>query len=115
MKTFILLTLTFFTLSTIADSRQLCTIKTANKYLPQVEKHSDYDKNRHCAISCIMAVKCNDNETLLAGFMKEVKDVFGPGNAEWADYEADKTGIRLVKTKRAQTVKECFQQCDLYY
>ena len=115
MKTFILLALTCFTLSASAEGRNLCTIETANKYLPQVEKHSDYDKNRHCAISCIMAVKCNDNETLLAGFMKEVKDVFGPGNAEWADYRADKAGINLVKSGRARRVSECFTQCDSLY
>ncbi len=52
---------------------------------------------------------------MTAGVLKEVRDLFGPGNAEMADLEADALGIELADTGAAKTDKQCLQQCDLYY
>ena len=79
------------------------------------ERHSSYDKNRHCTVSCMLGLRCNLNEVMLVGILKEIKDVFGPGNAERADLIADKYGIDLVKYKRASIDSECLEQCDQQY
>lgn len=93
----------------------LCTIENAKIVIPIAEKHSSYDKNRHCTVSCMLSLKCNRLEVMMIGYLKEFKDVFGPGNAEVEDIKADKYGISLVRTKRAQSIPECLQQCDLRY
>lgn len=79
------------------------------------ERHSSNDKNRHCTVSCMLGLRCNLNEVMLVGILKEIKDVFGPGNAERADLIADKYGIDLVKYKRATSDSECLEQCDQQY
>ena len=51
------------------------------------------DKQMHCVASGLIAFHCSVTEAYLAGVGKEVKDVFGRGNAEWADLRADRKGI----------------------
>ena len=93
----------------------ICTMKYAKTVVPIAEAHSQYDKNRHCSVSCMLALTCNDNEVLLAGILKEVRDVFGPGEADREDIIANRYGIGLVSSKRAKTYRECLEQCDLRY
>ncbi len=93
----------------------ICSMKHSKAVIAVAERHSTYDKNRHCSVSCMLALRCNDNEVLLFGVMKEFRDVFGPGNAERADLIANKFGIDLVKHKRATSDSECLEQCDLRY
>jgi hypothetical protein len=57
----------------------------------------------------MLALKCNDQEVLMLGRLKEFKDVFGPGNAEAADFKADVFGASLT----SKTAVECLSQCDL--
>jgi hypothetical protein len=92
-----------------------CSIKHSKRVIPLASNHSLNDKNRHCTVSCMLALTCNDGEVLLAGVLKEFKDLFGPGNAERKDLVADGRGIHLVRTDRARTDSECLEQCDLIY
>lgn len=116
MKALFLLSLvTFSVIAEAKPQRLLCTQKLARIVVPIAEAHSSYDKNRHCTVSCMLALSCNDGEVLLAGILKEFKDVFGAGNAELADLIADRHGISLVRTDRARTNQECLEQCDLRY
>ena len=57
----------------------------------------------------MLALKFNDQEVLMLGRLKEFKDVFGPGNAEAADFKADVFGASLT----SKTAVECLSQCDL--
>lgn len=93
----------------------ICSLKHSKAVIAVASEHSTFDKNRHCSVSCMLSLRCNTNEVLLVGILKEFKDVFGPGNAERADFIADKYGINLVRTKRALFDSECLQQCDLKY
>lgn len=93
----------------------ICSIKHSKTVIAVASEHSTYDKNRHCTVSCMLSLRCNSNEVLLVGILKEFKDVFGPGNAERADLIADKYGIDLVRHKRATVDHECLEQCDLRY
>lgn len=116
MKTLILCGLFLLSFPALAESnRFLCSLKHAKTIIPIAEKHSSYDKNRHCTVSCMLAIRCNDNEVLLVGILKEVKDFFGPGEADKEDIVADRYGVDLVRYKRAKTDKECLDQCDLRY
>ena len=47
------------------------------------------------------------------GMQKEFKDVFGPGNAEAADFKADVLGVSLASKGAAKTAVECLSQSDL--
>lgn len=93
----------------------ICSMKHSKAVVAVAERHSTYDKNRHCSVSCMLGLRCNLNEVMLVGILKEFRDVFGPGNAERDDLIADKYGVDLVKHKRATSDSECLEQCDLRY
>ena len=93
----------------------ICSLKNSKAVIAIAERHSTLDKNRHCTVSCMLSLRCNSNEVMIVGILKEIKDVFGPGNAERADLIADKYGIDLVRHDRARTDSECLDQCDLRY
>ena len=106
--------------STFASSgshpdKLICSIKNSKSVIAVAQRHSNFDKNRHCSVSCMLGLRCNLDEVMLVGVLKEIKDVFGPGNAERADLVADKYGIDLVRHERARTDSECLEQCDLQY
>ena len=58
------------------------------------------DKYKHCVVSCYISDECGHFAAALAGIGKEVKDMFGPGNAEWADWKADVSGMDCSKNKQ---------------
>lgn len=93
----------------------VCSIKNSKPVIAIAQRHSTFDKNRHCSVSCMLSLRCNLDEVMIIGILKEIKDVFGPGNAERADLIADKYGVDLVRHQRARTDKECLEQCDLRY
>jgi RHS repeat-associated protein len=83
----------------------------AERTLAQVSarfRPSDNDKYKHCVVSCHINVSCNGPTAVAAGIYKEVKDIFGPGNAEWADLEADWEGIKCEKKFTCE--KHCRQK-----
>jgi hypothetical protein len=51
------------------------------------------DKRAHCLASGLIARYCSLPEAYLAGIGKEVRDLLGGGDAEWADWRADRVGI----------------------
>lgn len=114
MKTLIL-TLIVLSSSAFAKPEFICSYLHAKKVVPIAEAHSSNDKNRHCTVSCMFTLRCPVDDVLAIGVLKEVKDVFGPGNAEVDDLKADLLGIELAVKGAARTNKQCLQQCDLYY
>lgn len=55
------------------------------------------DKQKHCRATAQIAASCSVPEARLAGILKEVADLFGKGNAEWADLRADWAGVRCAR------------------
>ena len=51
------------------------------------------DSRAHCVASGLIARYCSRSEAYLAGIGKELRDLLGPGDAEWRDWLADRTGI----------------------
>lgn len=111
----ILALISFNALAKPSPDKLICSMKHSKAVVAVAERHSTYDKNRHCTVSCMLGLRCNLNEVMLAGILKELQDVFGPGNAERSDLIADKYGIDLVRHKRATVDSECLDQCDLRY
>ena len=98
-----------------AAPKIFCSLKHSGPVIEVAKKHSGYDKNRHCTVSCMLSLRCHPTEVLLIGYLKEFKDALGYGSPEREDIIADKYGIQLAKSKRALNDNECLEQCDLRY
>jgi hypothetical protein len=60
-----------------------------------------YDKRMHCLVSAGIAQRCSIFEADLAGLGKEMHDLFTAGHdASWADWSADRAGIRCASRGR---------------
>lgn len=116
MKILMILILMTVSMGASAKPKKLfCAYRNAKVVVPVAERHSTNDKNRHCTVSCMLALRCNDTEVLIAGYLKEFQDVFGPGDADSHDIAANKYGISMVRNNRAENDRECLDQCDLRY
>jgi hypothetical protein len=51
------------------------------------------DAQAHCIASGLIARYCSVTEATMAGWGKELKDLLGPGDAEWRDLVSDRQGI----------------------
>lgn len=98
-----------------AKPEVFCSLYHSKRVIGIAEKHSKFDKNRHCTVSCMLTLKCSADEVLLVGTLKEIKDFFGPGEASAEDLKADALGISLAVKGAARSDSQCLSQCDLYY
>lgn len=71
------------------------------------------DKFKHCALSCMVARRCPHWEVEVVGVLKEVMDIFGPGNAEVADHLANRQGIRFSSMTKDDS--DCVRFCRQVY
>jgi len=55
------------------------------------------DDEKHCVASGWIARHCSVAEASLAGAGKEVKDMFTAGDASWADWRADRRGVKCAR------------------
>jgi len=55
------------------------------------------DKQAHCLASGLIARHCSVAEAYLAGAGKEITDLFDGGDAEWADWRADRIGVACAR------------------
>lgn len=66
------------------------------------------DSQAHCLAAGLIARYCSVTEAYLASIGKELKDLFGPGDAEWRDLQSDRRGIRCARDSRdAASLQEC--------
>lgn len=66
------------------------------------------DKQKHCRATAAIAATCSVPEARLAGILKEVADLFGKGNAEWADLRADWAGVRCARAaQNVASIESC--------
>ncbi len=56
------------------------------------------DSHAHCLAAGLIARYCSLSEAYLAGAGKELRDLLGPGDAEWRDWKADRVGIDCAKS-----------------
>jgi hypothetical protein len=55
------------------------------------------DKRAHCLAGGLISRYCSVTEAYLAGAGKEIRDLLGHGDAEWADWRADRVGIECAR------------------
>lgn len=66
------------------------------------------DKRAHCLASGLIARHCSVGEAYMAGAGKEIRDLFGHGDAKWADWQADRRGIACARRLSSdEQVAEC--------
>jgi len=68
------------------------------------------DKRQHCLAGGFIARYCSGSEAYMAGLGKELKDFFGGGDVEWADWRADRAGIACARS--AADDDELAQCCE---
>lgn len=55
------------------------------------------DAMKHCMAAGLIARYCSRGEAWMASFGKETKDLFGSGDVQWADIQADRHGIGCAR------------------
>lgn len=116
MKKLILVLLLLNLTNVYAEEKALaCSMVWYSKVKKKVEARGSYDKFKHCAVSCLLALRCNPKEVLNVGILKEGLDLLGYGNAEMKDLEADIKGINFVTGKTAKTDEQCLKQCENHF
>jgi hypothetical protein len=66
------------------------------------------DDRRHCFASGTIALRCGRVSAFLAGWGKEVADIFGPGDPSWRDLRADRAGRECARRDAAEKLlPEC--------
>lgn len=93
----------------------ICSLYYLNSVKKTVMANGEHDKFKHCAVSCMLALRCPAADVLEIGILKELADIIGPGNAEMKDLEADYTGVYLVVDKKVKDDKSCIKQCHKIY
>lgn len=61
------------------------------------------DDYLHCMAAGLIAHRCSVTEAYIASVGKELKDVIGPGAAQWRDWQSDRRGIRCAKGSQDET------------
>jgi len=116
----ILLTLAF-TFTAIAHASAsdekitYCAIKNGRSMAKELNEKPLLDKVKRCTLTCVVTQHCSQYSARSLGYLKEILDLMGMGNAEWDDLVANELGIELAVSQRARTKAECYEQCQLYY
>jgi len=76
-----------------AQSTIGCARAVVSRHVPAGQP----DKLTHCVAAAMIARYCSGTEAVLASVGKEAADLLGPGDADWADWRADRTGLRCAR------------------
>ena len=79
-----------------ATRPQSSTLGCAQAVVDQHVPSGINDKQAHCVAAALIARYCSPAEATLVAMGKEIRDLFGDGDAEWADWRADRAGIRCA-------------------
>lgn len=93
----------------------LCSLYYAPKLKSAVTSLNKIDKFNHCALSCQLGLRCGSLDSFGIGVLKEIYDLFTPGDADIEDLKADLKGISFYRSKRATNDNECVDLCDYAY
>ncbi|GAB4021281.1 MAG: hypothetical protein Fur0010_24290 [Bdellovibrio sp.] len=91
----------------------MCTLSWTMIYKPVVAKLPGSDKLKHCTMSCMVALNCNEETTFLIGLLKELADMMGQGNPEFGDILANIKGIELSRDLDTQLM--CYPTCKQHF
>jgi hypothetical protein len=113
----IIVFITSATVSAKVDKKAIpiCSLYYLSEVKAKAIANGNFDKYKHCAVSCMLALRCHSSDVLEIGILKELADVVGPGNAEMADLRADYKGVEIAVRKEATTDKKCIDVCHATY
>ena len=118
-KPLIILALLFsfhaFAANESSEAIPVCSLLYVKAVKKKAESHGDLDKYKHCAVSCMLALRCPAYDVLEIGILKELADIVGPGNAELNDFKANYEGVNLVTSKKSRTDESCIKECKKIY
>jgi len=63
----------------------------------------------------MFARRCGAEDSFMLGIIKELVDIVGPGNAEFADLQADADGVTLWRLGMGRSDQVCKDNCKLLY
>ena len=92
-----------------------CAIKNGRAMAKELKEKPLLDKIKHCTLTCVVTQQCSQYSARSLGYVKEILDLLGMGQAEWDDLAANELGIQLAISDRARTKLECYEQCQLYF
>jgi hypothetical protein len=69
----------------------------ARAAVAQIDAGAAGDKRAHCVAAARIARRCSVSEALAASYAKEMRDLFGRGNAELEDIRASRAGIGCAR------------------
>jgi hypothetical protein len=108
-----------FSLPSIAQAQDEkitpCAIKNGRAMAKELNEKPLKDKVKHCTLTCVVTQECSQYSARSLGYIKEILDLMGMGQADWDDISANELGIQLAVTEKAQNKLECYQQCQLNY
>lgn len=103
------------------SEKMICSYFRAKGFEEELRRYGGTDKFMHCTMSCYLAARCGTSESAIAGILKEIIDVFGPGNAELADLKANAKGISFGSSlfysgqNGEYKKKFCIRKCEKVY
>ncbi len=94
--------------ASVADRPEISTLSCVQSVVTRYVPDGLNDKQAHCLAAGLISRYCSRTEANIAAVGKEIKDLFGAGDAEWADWRADFAGIRCADTAVSdEAVREC--------
>lgn len=68
------------------------------------------DVEAHCIAAGLIALRCSVTESWLAGVGKELRDLLGPGDAEFKDLRSDAHGVACARATGKDGLDACCRQ-----
>jgi hypothetical protein len=94
--------------ATAANRPEVSTLGCVQSVLMRHVPAGLNDKQAHCLAAGLISRYCSRTEANMAAAGKEIADLFDAGDAEWADWRADRAGIRCAKAAISdEAVSEC--------
>lgn len=109
------LLLQFSSPSHAQEEKLLCSALFGRSFYQELKPQPLVDKTKHCALSCYLALRCGGVESFQVGLIKEVLDLMGMGQADWADIRANQQGITMAVSGRARSKLQCLRECRAIY
>lgn len=81
--------------------------KCMSRMRDQVAIQEVPDARKHCLASALIARHCSVSEAWFAGVGKEFTDIFTAGDPSWADWRADRAGMRCGREAADDDLPSC--------
>ncbi len=98
-----------------AEALPVCSMYHLRQVKKEIEQHGQFDKFKHCGVSCLLSLRCPALDVMEIGILKELADMMGPGDAEFDDLKANFDGVELVLKKKVTSDKDCIKSCQKLY